>query len=256
MTGTVGARGGAQNGVFTIMGDSNTPPPDPPDPPNGTILALAELAEHLDRKRSLAEASTAIAEFAVAQLDSDLAGVFLLRTNGRPRRLAATSSVLVQLDEVEARGNQGPGLAPVADGAVINVADTRGDHLWPEWSSAAAERDILSACFLGMPPLRGRAVALQLFSRRTAAFAPENLSGFAAVAKVAGMGLRQVDRLANLEEAMATRDLIGQAQGILMERYELNSDQAMHYLRRSSQEANAKVRDIAQELVSPSAPDA
>ncbi len=233
------------------MGDPSSPT-ERPHPPIRTILALAELAEQLDHKRNVGEASTAIAEFAVAHLGADLAGVFLLRTDGRPTRLATTDDVLVQLDEVEASSQGGPGTTPMSEGAVINVANTRADQLWPAWSSAAAERDILSACFLGMPALRGRSVALQLFSRRTAAFAPEYLSGLAAVARLAGMGLRQVDRLANLEEAMATRDLIGQAQGIIMERYALDSEQAMQYLRRSSQEANAKVRDIAQELVSPS----
>jgi hypothetical protein len=241
--------------VFDTMGESDTSPGQP-EPPIATILALAELAEHLDTKHSLVEASTAIAEFAVAQLGSDLAGVFLLGTTGRPTRLAATGSLLAELDEVEVSANQGPGLAPVADGAVIHVPHTREDRMWPAWSSAAAEQGILSACFLGMPPLRGRSVALQLFSYRTDAFAPKYLSGLAAVARIAGMGLRHVDRRANLEEAMATRDLIGRAQGIVMERYDLDSDQAMQYLRRSSQEANAKVRDIAQELVSPSDPEA
>lgn len=233
------------------MGDLVSPSPGGSRPSNGAILALAALTEHLDDQRSLTEASAAIAEFAVAELGSDLAGVSLLRTSGRPVRLAATSSLLLQLDEVEASANRGPGTAPVAHGAVINVVDTREeDIMWPEWSAAAAERDILSASIVGMPTLRGRWVALQLFSHRTAAFAPENQRALTAVVRVVGMGLRQVDRLANLEEALATRGLIGQAQGIVMERFGLNSDQAMQFLRRRSQQDNMKVRDIARQLVS------
>ncbi len=233
------------------MGPWGTWKSEQPHPSSdGMVFALTELAEHLGHKRSLAEASHAIAEFAVAQLGSDLAGVYLPGTRGRRVRLAATDSVLSQLDEVEANTDQGPGAAPIADGAMIHLADTREDDLWPAWSAAAVERAILSACFLGMPALRSRSVTLELFSRRAAAFAPEELALFAAVAKVAGMGLRQVDRLANLEDAMATRDLIGQAQGIIMERYDLDSDQAMQFLRRTSQQSNTRVRDIAQELVS------
>jgi hypothetical protein len=224
-------------------------------PPAGTIVALAELSERLDDMRSLVEASTAVAAFVVGHLGSDLAGVSVREPDGRPVRLAASNSVLVQLDAVETGLPGGPGTAQLDDGAAITIADTRADRLWPAWSSAAAERDVLSVRLLWMPRLRGRSVTLQLFSHRADAFAPGDLAGTAAVAKLAGLALRHVDRLANLEEAIATRDLIGQAQGIIMERYGLNSEQAMRFLRRSSQHSQEKVRNIAERLVFPGTPD-
>ena len=56
-------------------------------------------------------------------------------------------------------------------------------------------------------------------------------------------------RAVNLHAALATREIIGQAQGILMERDRLSPDQAFDILRRASQHLNLKLRDVAQNLV-------
>jgi hypothetical protein len=56
------------------------------------------------------------------------------------------------------------------------------------------------------------------------------------------------DKVEGLEEALLSRDVIGQAKGILMERLHLTGDQAFEQLRESSQKHNRKVRDIAAEL--------
>ncbi len=48
---------------------------------------------------------------------------------------------------------------------------------------------------------------------------------------------------------MAGRTVIGQAQGILMERFAVDADQAFAYLRRVSQDTNRKLVDLAQDLV-------
>jgi hypothetical protein len=48
---------------------------------------------------------------------------------------------------------------------------------------------------------------------------------------------------------MGSRGLISQAQGLLMERYGLTGDGAMHYLRRTSQDLQRRVRDLAEQLI-------
>jgi AmiR/NasT family two-component response regulator len=55
----------------------------------------------------------------------------------------------------------------------------------------------------------------------------------------------------NLEAALLTREIIGQAQGILMERERITADQAFVILRRASQHLNIKLHDVAQALVEP-----
>jgi AmiR/NasT family two-component response regulator len=52
-----------------------------------------------------------------------------------------------------------------------------------------------------------------------------------------------------LQAALSTREVIGQAQGILMERERISATQAFDVLRRASQHLNRKLRDVAQDLV-------
>ena len=60
------------------------------------------------------------------------------------------------------------------------------------------------------------------------------------------LALRHIE---NLETAIERRAVIGQATGILMERYDLDSDAAFAVLRRLSSEQNRKLYDVAEELV-------
>jgi AmiR/NasT family two-component response regulator len=59
---------------------------------------------------------------------------------------------------------------------------------------------------------------------------------------------RLTEQVAGLEAALLTRDLIGQAKGILMERYRITEDEAFERLRTASQHKNRKLRDLAEEL--------
>jgi AmiR/NasT family two-component response regulator len=54
----------------------------------------------------------------------------------------------------------------------------------------------------------------------------------------------------SLKQALVTRDVIGQAKGILMERYRIQADEAFDRLRMASQHLNRKVHDLAVELAS------
>lgn len=58
-----------------------------------------------------------------------------------------------------------------------------------------------------------------------------------------------MDEIANLEKALETRDIIGQAKGILMARQRIDADAAFDVLRLASQRTNKKLRDVASELV-------
>ena len=53
-----------------------------------------------------------------------------------------------------------------------------------------------------------------------------------------------------LQEALSSRTLIGQAEGILMERFGIDGERAFEVLRRYSQDFNVKLRDVAAQTVS------
>jgi len=91
--------------------------------------------------------------------------------------------------------------------------------------------------------------ALNLFSARADAFTDESEHIgllFATHAAIAFAASRANDQM---RQALLNRDLIGQAKGILMERFQVDADRAFLILTRASQETNIKVYDVAAELV-------
>jgi ANTAR domain len=139
--------------------------------------------------------------------------------------------------------------------ATIDGCDSADDRRWPEFGREATARGIRSmlACPLFVDGTPG---ALNLYARYPLAFGVIDrakavlLAGLAAVAFSAALNHEEEKRQSsNLHAALATRELIGQAQGILIERERVTPDQAFDILRRASQHLNLKLRDVAQSLV-------
>lgn len=132
---------------------------------------------------------------------------------------------------------------------VVHSADLTVDHRWPLIGvdgAVSAVRSLLS--FALFPAPKGQQWALNLYADHPYAFGPDCehlgrlLSTHVAVAMTAA------HQRANLQRGVASRDLIGQAKGILIERYRITADQAFTYLTRVSQSSNRKLHDIAAEL--------
>ena len=111
-------------------------------------------------------------------------------------------------------------------------------------------------CAAGLPPLSDGTWARSLYARYPRAFgATDRAKGliFATLSALALGGAQTHEdedrRASNLNQALATRELIGQAQGILMERERITSDQAFDILRRASQHLNVRLREVAPDLV-------
>jgi AmiR/NasT family two-component response regulator len=65
----------------------------------------------------------------------------------------------------------------------------------------------------------------------------------------AAIALDRASHEHHLNDALASRKVIGQAIGIVMERYQINEDRAFHSLVRASSASNMKLRTVAQEVV-------
>ena len=98
--------------------------------------------------------------------------------------------------------------------------------------------------------------ALNLYARYPQAFGvvdrarAQLLAALAAGAFALAQNHENEDRrAANFQAGLATREMIGQAQGILMERERISADQAFDVLRRASQHLNLKLREVAQTLI-------
>jgi hypothetical protein len=90
--------------------------------------------------------------------------------------------------------------------------------------------------------------ALNLYSTRVGAF--EDLESLSALfAHQAGLAISYAHHISTLEEAVRSRTTIGQAVGIVMERYNLNDERAFAFLKRLSSHRNVKLRLIAEEFI-------
>ena len=179
-----------------------------------------------------------------------------LLTGDRPSTAVFTGEPALALDEAQYDAGDGPCLRAAREGVVVEVADARTDGRWPDYLPAAVEHGYLSSLSLPLPLHEGVSGGVNVYAREAAAFDEASrdfalrFTTYAAV--VAGNMLvyeSALDRARNLEAAIASRAVIDQAKGILMERFKLTPDQAFQALTRVSMDTNTKVRDVAARFV-------
>lgn len=165
------------------------------------------------------------------------------------RTPAATDKVPRQVDAIQYESSEGPCLDAIREHDVFQTGDLLLEDRWPNFSRRAAEEtgvaSMLSYRLFIEEDTMG---ALNLYSRHKAAFDAEDRavgSIFAAHAAVALSAAKQQDQL---EQAIETRDVIGQAKGILMARQHISADEAFDMLRQALQRLNIKLRDLAEQV--------
>lgn len=161
---------------------------------------------------------------------------------------AATGDLPRQLDEIQNRLQEGPCLDAVWTESTVRIDDLRSEERWPRFAAAAAALGVLSSVSFQLFVEGDNLGAINLYSRQPRAFGEESEDVglvFAAHAAVALAGARHET---DLRTGMGSRDLIGQAKGILMERYAISADRAFAVLARVSQQTNRRLVDIATEL--------
>jgi hypothetical protein len=162
----------------------------------------------------------------------------------------AASGELPQIvDALQAETGQGPCLDAAYKHITVRVADMNTETRWPLFAERASEVGAAGMLSIQLYVEGDDIGALNLYSRTAGALTDESEHIgllFAAHAATAYMGAR--DR-SGLMATVTTRNLIGQAQGILMERHHVTADQAFAMLSKVSQDNNKKLRDIADRLV-------
>ena len=215
---------------------------------------FARIAEQLFTPGSVGETLQHIVDLAETTIDGcDAAGVFVMQ-NGAVVTAAASSPLVDTLDRMQIEANEGPCLDASVRGSTFYAQDLADDGRWPTFGPKAVAVGVRSVLSYSLSV--ERLSALNLYALLPAAFgATDRAQGqlFATLARLAldSAEARAADgqREANLTEALRTRELIGQAQGILMERERITADQAFDVLRRASQRMNVKLRSVAESLV-------
>ncbi len=216
---------------------------------------FTESARVLFSAGAVADTLQRVVGLAVETIDGcDFAGIFLLDGNTVTTPVH-TDPIVIEVDALQHRYEQGPCLDAVADDSTQYADDLADDTRWPLYGPEATAAGVRSVLALSLSA-RGTKGALNLYARYPQAFGVIDRAKGLLLAGLAGQALStaqahdaEIQRLDNLQGALLTRAVIGQAQGILIERERVTADQAFDILRRASQHLNIKLRDVAQNLV-------
>jgi GAF domain-containing protein len=168
------------------------------------------------------------------------------RSRIEPR--ASTSDLPREIDALQERIKEGPCMDAVWEQQVVRVDDVGADDRWPQFSRQASELGVGSMMCFQLFVQGDQLGGLNLYAGRPGAFDDEGQEIGLMFAAHAGVAVAGAEHEENLRAAVSSRDVIGQAKGILMERHKLTADQAFGVLTRVSQELNRKLVDIAREL--------
>ncbi|WP_214404392.1 GAF and ANTAR domain-containing protein [Pseudonocardia lacus] len=175
-------------------------------------------------------------------------GVIVTGADGGVEILAATDGVPRELDVVQQELGTGPCLTAARKQIVVRVHDLASDTRWPRFRDAAAERGVASMLCLPLYVDDGVLGTMSLYGTEPGAFREGAEPVARLLAALAAIALAESRLAEQLRVAMANRDLIGQAKGILMREHRITAEDAFALLRRRSQHTNTKLVDVAREV--------
>ena len=160
----------------------------------------------------------------------------------------ASSDLPRQVDALQTETGEGPCLDAVYEQQTVRVPDMRRERRWPQFAERAFRAGAASMLSFQLYVEGDNLGALNLYSREPDAFDDESEQVGLLLSSHAAVAFAGAQKLDHLHRAIDSRDLIGQAKGILMERYSLSADQAFRFLVRVSSTNSRKLYDVAQHL--------
>lgn len=213
------------------------------------FLALRELAALAVDDEHLEGTAESVIALAINTVDCDFAGLTVFGRGGSLTSMAPSDPAVEKADKLQHELHEGPCVAAAEDRSTYVSQDLARDHRWPTWGPLAAGLGLGS--LLATRLVAGEHVlgALNLYAAEGHEFTAEDRDMAEVLAVHAASALIAVRERENLRAAMDARTLIGQAQGILMERFDLDAPHAFGVLRRYSQSQNLKLRLVAEDVV-------
>ena len=224
--------------------------------PDGLDNAVRILSRLLLAEETLEATLSRVAGLACRTLEAcDLASVTMM-SDGRPSTPVQTDPLAGELDSAQYRSDRGPCLEAYSVRQVVRGTIPDSADRWPEFTAAAAEAGIRSILAVPLVVSDRPLGALNLYSKTAEGYGEADeetavlFSEQAAVACAnAEVYWRTYSLTEHLREALESRDVIGQAKGILMARRGCTPDAAFEALRKVSQHRNIKLRQIAEQVV-------
>ncbi|NIK62449.1 GAF and ANTAR domain-containing protein [Kribbella shirazensis] len=213
---------------------------------------LFERAERLSKTLTPGDLDHTLGRITAAAVDvlpdTDYASITVLHSDGRLETVAPTDDLLWGVDAAQYDLREGPCYEAAADSVHVTSPYLGDDQRFPRYAATAVAAGINAQAGIRLfdsPRSRG---ALNLYARKAGSFS--DLGALGVLFKhQAAMAIDYAREIHNLQEAVRTRGLIGQAVGIVMERYNLSDERAFAFLTRLSQDGNVKLRTVAERLI-------
>jgi ANTAR domain/GAF domain len=163
--------------------------------------------------------------------------------------LAATSPLSENLDRAQRQFGEGPCLNAASGNPVVRCDDLRDDSRWPRFAKAAVAAGVHSMLSFQLFTHDDRLAALNIVGEQAHCFGTEAEALGAMLATHCAIALIADNREHQFQSALASRDVIGQAKGRIMERFDVDAVRAFDLLKRLSQDSNTKIIDVATQVV-------
>ena len=231
--------------------------PERPPQPSTVGEVLEYLGRPSGREQPMEGALQRVTDLARTVLPGNPEASVTLVVREHPSTVVSTGLLAVELDEGQYERGLGPCLHAAGTGRIADVPDTRTETRWPDYARRAAEHGTLSSLSVPLavdaPQVSG---ALNLYAQRSNGFdevSRSTATRFGHYAAVVAGNLsryrRAVERADRLETSLASRAVIEQARGMLMERHGVTADGAFRILARASMHTHSTVRRLAEHLV-------
>jgi GAF domain-containing protein len=218
-------------------------------------LTFSETARILFAAGSVTRTLSSLLELAVATIEGcDFAALYLVDGESLTTPVHTDPAVKV-IDDLHNQTGEGPCLDAVAHRLIFYADDLEKDLRWLHFAPLAVQAGVRSLLALPLSTDSQRG-ALSLYSRYPAAFSVGGRARASILVTLASLALSAAHshedeerRTANFQAALRSREIIGAAIGILMERERISSDAAFTILDRASQHLNIKLREVARDLI-------
>lgn len=211
--------------------------------------ALGDLAVEMQGQSDLEATLKTIVGAAVALLpEASWAGISLIE-NRQVRPAVPTDAIAEELDKLQTELGEGPVFDALYEHRTVHIPDLSAETRWPRFTATATDRGV--RCMLSFRLfVSARSLgALNVYGSAPGVFSEDSITTGEILAQHAAVGLAGTAAQEQFQAALASRDLIGQAKGILMQRDGLTGMQAFTMLTRASQQTNIKLADVAKWLV-------
>jgi len=226
-------------------------------------VAAEELVESLNRFATVLlgkETLSSVLNLVVDLTEKTIAGAdgvsVTMILDGNYSTAAQSHDWVVRIDRLQYEAKDGPCLSAATERTIYRIDDVALEERWRVFCGAAKAEGVRSVLSIPFIPLNEPIGALNIYSFAGAAFddvreqVANLLAQQAAIVLANSQAFAGASEMnAQLREALASRDVIGQAKGIIMERERVDPDVAFDILKNLSQRRNRKLRDIAQDIV-------